>query len=453
MKKLGIVLLALGLIAAFSMSASAADVKFSGEYYAFGSYMSNPSLLDKDQGTNRGPFGWWNGRLRVFTEYKVAEGLTLTSRFDALETMWGQSSTDGVDQFSFERAYVTFKTKAGTFSVGHQGYNNSKFGTTFFDSTGTYGGVKYTNEFGPVKVTADWFRINQGDTAANNTYTNKDINKDVYEIAAEYKAKAASAGLNVQYWRDATNRNDNVTASSRFKREFYMPNAYVKTKVGPVDLEAEGYWVTGDWRKYETSVTGQTDVKVDAKGLYAGAKYTIGPAFVGARFIYMSGDDPTTSDKIEGGGNATSDLRPMRYVQLAKDNDLFGTFTSIIFNGTSGSVHDVSDTVGNSSVGTEKYMDNVWFYQLYGGAKVMKNLDLLARYAIMKADQVVAGGDKSYGSELDVKASYSIYDNLTYNVGAAYLWVGDYFKGDTAKGSFQNTANDYLITHWIDLNF
>jgi len=38
MKKLWLVLLSLGLLMAFSVSASAADVKFSGEYYAAGLY-------------------------------------------------------------------------------------------------------------------------------------------------------------------------------------------------------------------------------------------------------------------------------------------------------------------------------------------------------------------------------------------------------------------------------
>ncbi len=36
MKKFWIVLIALGLVAAFSISASAADVKFSGSYYVEG---------------------------------------------------------------------------------------------------------------------------------------------------------------------------------------------------------------------------------------------------------------------------------------------------------------------------------------------------------------------------------------------------------------------------------
>ena len=48
MKKLLVVLLSLGLIAAFGMTASAADVKFAGQYYVVGVYENNRTLQDTD---------------------------------------------------------------------------------------------------------------------------------------------------------------------------------------------------------------------------------------------------------------------------------------------------------------------------------------------------------------------------------------------------------------------
>ena len=44
MKRFWLILLSLGLIVAFSTSAMAVDVKFSGEYYAAGLYMDKVSL-------------------------------------------------------------------------------------------------------------------------------------------------------------------------------------------------------------------------------------------------------------------------------------------------------------------------------------------------------------------------------------------------------------------------
>jgi hypothetical protein len=55
-----------------------------------------------------------------------------------------------------------------------------------------------------------------------------------------------------------------------------------------------------------------------------------------------------------------------------------------------------------------------------------------------------------YGKELDLTATYKIYDNLTYMIGAGYLWTGDYFKGYDAGAT---VSNNYLLSHRLTLNF
>jgi hypothetical protein len=92
-------------------------------------------------------------------------------------------------------------------------------------------------------------------------------------------------------------------------------------------------------------------------------------------------------------------------------------------------------------------------YQLYGGFAPTKKLLFDIRYSYLKADQEGAATgwqSKDYGTELDAKATYKIYDQLTYNIGAAYLWTGDYFKGTSKTAKIENM---YYVSHWIDLNF
>ena len=86
MKKLLVVLLALGLIVAFGMTASAAEVKFAGQYYVNGIYESNRTLQDTDHTYSR---AFFFTRTRVQTVFQVAEGLSFTTRFDAFEKQWG----------------------------------------------------------------------------------------------------------------------------------------------------------------------------------------------------------------------------------------------------------------------------------------------------------------------------------------------------------------------------
>ncbi|MEN6466778.1 MAG: hypothetical protein ABFD62_16500, partial [Syntrophaceae bacterium] len=155
MKKLLLVLFAVGLIAAFSMPAVAADVKFFGDYYAVGYWSSNYSLADDPTGAinsqSRGTIGQ---RLRINTVFQVAEGLKLTTRFDALERMWGQDAaigtpnpTSGVgsnaeNNISWERAFVTFNLGPGFFDVGYQaeGYWSP---IAFGNTTGSGAAIRY----------------------------------------------------------------------------------------------------------------------------------------------------------------------------------------------------------------------------------------------------------------------------------------------------------------------
>jgi hypothetical protein len=78
-------------------------------------------------------------------------------------------------------------------------------------------------------------------------------------------------------------------------------------------------------------------------------------------------------------------------------------------------------------------------------------LRLEAGYGMAKADQTPAGFvNDDYGSELDIIATYRIYDNLTYMIGFGYWWVGDYFKGASSANVIDD---DYLLTHKLTLTF
>jgi hypothetical protein len=92
-------------------------------------------------------------------------------------------------------------------------------------------------------------------------------------------------------------------------------------------------------------------------------------------------------------------------------------------------------------------------WQVFVGMKPVPKLDLKASFTMAQADKDGAATgwvSKDYGNELDITATYKIYDNLSYMIGFAYLWAGDYFKGtDSSKG----VDNDYLLTHKLTLTF
>jgi hypothetical protein len=490
MKKFLVVLLSLGLVMAFSMSAFAVTPDFTGQYYARGSYASNPSLLDQGLASGRDSWGYYDQRLRMFFRLKIVEGVTFTTRFDALETVWGKDQdlfpVDGYTgrtkdwhspNFSFEQSYVDFATGIGQFRVGYRSGTPYGWGTKFMDAPGTAPGFGWTNKFGNLTLLADVNKTSKGDmTSTSKSSPNlllSDADTDYYDLGAIYKFKGGEAGFLWTYFRDASGRAQTaakaavpavtylvaevnsagvptgvyktvtvtpavaaVAASGGNLTSVHNLQPYAKTKIGPVDLEAEAYWMMG---KTQSDVSGVADVDIKTRGLYVNAKYNMGPAYVGGIFMYASGDDPTTSSEKEGGYNST--------LGYGTDTDLWGTITpAIMFNDD---YHDYLVTKGNATT-VAKNTDNVWMYQLYGGYAVTKKLDLNAKFSFMKADKVAAKYDDNYGTELDVKATYKIYDKLSYNVGAAYLWTGDYFKGTSTS---VNVSNNYLLQHWIDLRF
>ncbi|MDO9558468.1 MAG: porin, partial [Syntrophales bacterium] len=312
MKKFWIVLLALGLVAAFAMSASAADVKFSGQYYVQGIYIDNP-YFQKDKTVAVQAF--YHQRLRIQTEFKVAEGLSLVTRFDALETPWGDTNWSGTgnsnvnrpawatakeagnsnsrvqENIEFERAYIDFTTKIGKFMVGYQ--NFVAWGTMFLDTHVTFPGIKYIVPIGPVTMVAaveKRYEYNDGPGLQS------DHDNDVYDLGAIYKFGAGDAGLMYQF---ANNRRTRSTGAASYTTQIHVLNPYVKAKFGSVYVEAEGVYGLGKMANYENAGAG-TDVEASAWGAYVHAKADVGPGYVGGMFAYLSGDDPNTADKREG---------------------------------------------------------------------------------------------------------------------------------------------------------
>jgi hypothetical protein len=227
---------------------------------------------------------------------------------------------------------------------------------------------------------------------------------------------------------------------------------YFKQTIGPLYLEGEAYYGFGDVRKYDNA--SGSDSKLDTYGISLHAKVDLKPVYFGGRFIYMKGDDPTTTDKTEGGLAAALVAGQAFLPCLMLFNDSFYTATGTGYTGraTGATNTAVGATAGTLNTPSLQFMDNVLFFQGYGGVKPIDKLDIMVALAYARADQTPLRNYLSdvYGWEADVTATYKIYDNLSYMVGFGYLFTGDYFKGTdpTAK-----ISNDYIVMHKLTLTF
>jgi len=318
MKKFWLVLLSLGLIMAFSVSAFAVDVKVSGEYYAAGLYLDKNNLKDNNTSDST---AFFFQRLRVGTDFVVSPCLKLVTRFDAMERIWGgqrSPSTGTSDMYSagtrdeneniaVDLVYIDYTSPIGQFKVGYQ--PNIAWGTVFADTANgePAGQIQYWKSFGPATLFVGYAKEGDNSFSAVNTSANwTDRDRDSYRLGGIYKFNVGEAGALLIWNRDATNRDnfDNNTPPNPegYLQNVYVINPYVKAKIGPVALQAELQYYFGDAAKWEDNVH-QSDVDIDALSVFVDAAAKFGMFYVGGSFAYLSGDDPDTDDKIEGSTN------------------------------------------------------------------------------------------------------------------------------------------------------
>ncbi len=436
--------------------AHAGSLKLSGSYFAAGIYAENPSLQDRNKGPGRGPFALYHQRLRISSQFNVSEGLFLTTRFDAMEGIWGAADTTGSQNIAFEQAYVTFRTAAGIFLVGTQDFDS--FGTAIMDSgtVASASGIKYLLPLGSLTLAAAFRKDTKGAGITTGVGQASDADADIYYLMGTWRDQAREAGLLYEYLRNAVFRPiaSPIPAAPNgpYLSTLHVFLPYAKMKAGNLSLEAEGVYAAGDWCTYERPAVPPSipDVKAETYAFYLGAKLTLGPGYVGGIFIYARGDDYGAADRQEGGFaeflNAGGDFNPclifMNY-----------WYTTVV-----GSLTPASG--GNAK---SYFNDNLRFYQVYAGIRPLDRLELRASYALALADKKprTAKGlplsatnrefeSDRYGTEIDFTTSYMLYDNLEYMVGLGYFFTGDYFKGDDPHAA---VADNYLLMHKLTLNF
>jgi hypothetical protein len=472
-----------------------------------------PGAASWANNSRRSASAWYSQQFRLTTEFQVVEGLKLITRIDALEKKWGDQSWAGgtgetqsraaiagngttvnqnanvktQENLEFERAYLDFNVPFGKFQVGYMQFLT--WGTDFLNTPLSAGGIRYFFSQGPIQVVAAIEKRGEylglgggkaGATAGGSGFIGQgsDADKDVYDLGITYKMKPGEAGILYQYVNSSQYKTQ---YNNGYKSQLSGLFPYAKLTFGNFFIEGEGVYGFGNLRSYETngavSNSSQSsaangslgqDVGVSALGLFLHGKFDIKPAYVGLQFVYLSGDDNQNSDKATGG---LAQLLQANYgfnrALILWNADYGDNMGNIAGNIPSASAGGANIRTGTSQV--SQFMDNVWFYQAYVGVRPMPKLDVKLAFSIASADKkpkndVGAVGSagyytgatvkefvsSDYGKELDLTASYKIYDNLTYMIGAGYLWTGDYFKG---YDSGVTVSNNYLLSHRLTLNF
>jgi hypothetical protein len=459
MKRFWLVLLSLGLIMAFSVSAFAVDVKVSGEYYAAGMYLNKTAVVNNDVYTNNvlttkadESTAFFYQRLRVGADFIVSPSLKLVTRFDAMERIWGGArSTPGTtidtlsagtraenENIAFDLMYVSYDSPIGLFKVGYQ--IDSAWGTIFMDSSMPRGTVAWSYTNGP------WFYYlgykvwdDKSLSAVTTTTTQTDLDRDKSALAFKYIGKDAEGGLLGGHVRDARSK----TATSNTTNLLYYLQPYTKAKFGPVSVQAELDYFWGDNPKEDA--TPANNKKLELLAGWVDATANLDMFYVGGTIAYVAGDDPGTTDKSEGISaivNGGIDWNPCL---IMFNNDLTYWAGNVVG-------YDSATSPTNRGV-LSGPMANAWFGQLRGGVRPIPQLDAMLSVSYAKADKKPAGFlNDAYGWEVDVTGTYKITNNLSYMLGIGYLFTGDYFKGINAGGT-NEVVDDYMLINKLTLSF
>ncbi|KAF0158687.1 MAG: hypothetical protein FD159_956, partial [Syntrophaceae bacterium] len=106
---------------------------------------------------------------------------------------------------------------------------------------------------------------------------------------------------------------------------------------------------------------------------------------------------------------------------------------------------------GYNSANQNAAMANGYLFQVRGGVKPVAALNIMASLSYAHADRKPAGFiNNDYGYEVDLTATYKITNNLSYMLGAGYLFTGKYYKGTSDSNEL---ANDFLVINKLTLTF
>jgi len=318
----------------------------------------------------------------------------------------------------------------GIFQAGY--LPESGWGTIFGNNLTTAPKISYLGTFGKFQLLLQDVKLSEGSyNAVNLTSTQADKDYDEYVLALFWNEKNWTAGLLYSYLNSAATRS--ATEASSYRSKYHVFEPYFTGKFGPVAIQAEFQYLFGSAKQYD-SVGADVDA-VDIAG-WIDATATFGPVYFGGTFAYVSGDNPDTTDKIEG-GNVLSGGRAWSPTLIMWNEDRAYTFGNL--------------TSSNVTAGFGDRMQNAWFYQIRGGVKPIEKLDIMASVSYAKADQKPAGVINSdYGWEVDVTGTYKLTNNLSYMLGVGYLFTGDYYKGTSAANAIQN---DYMLINKLTLTF
>lgn len=471
MKRTMMIAALIGMALLIAIPAFALNTKFSGELRMQGFSHDNVNLSN-DSSTD----SYYRSRFRLKTVFEINDNISVTGQFDALDKYWGKpddeyfstttlqnEKVETDDNFDWDIAYATIKTKVGGFLVGRQW--NSQWGCFGIgDSTGPVDRILYLLPIENFTFVAYAQKYNEYDENPSDLIS--DADNDKYVALVRYQGENLEAGYlqafynfkqfpamrdliatrnGVQFLRtlptatrEAILANSSGIPYANYARA-YIADPYFVAKFGGFSLKGEFIYGWGD-ADFDGSAK---DLDVEIMQYVFEAGYETGPVSFRGGYWYMSGDNDTTDDKHE----SVAYIEPNRDLDIAflltGDNDHYTSdLTSTLGGGIGNFAGNSQDLTADNPYAGGLALAGAKMFYLGFDYKPIDTVTLGLTWANAKADKppgpnIYAGATKEWdddvGDEFDFKVVWKPWPNLEYKFIAAYLDAGDFWKQGGTK--------------------
>ena len=443
MKKLGMLALAALLVVAFTVPASAIEVQFGG-YWRTRFYM-NQNFTGEDE-TEARDFSWVDTRTRLYMTTIFHENLKFVNRFE-FDTVWGsrlgarsgagtgnrsygEIGADGAN-IEIKSSYADFDLGPINAKVGVQGMRLARGFLIDHDFAGAQVAFQGEN----FSIPFIWLKANEGGMGRDAN----DFDVDAYAIAPSFKAGGVKINpyfmyiysKNVQDFADPTKdgfyrRPTDPPLNAYEGLDIFYAGADLDFNIDPVS-----FWLTGIYQFGEADPVGGGP-SVDFDAWLAAAGFSVGFGFgdIHGQAFYATGDDGSDATKIEQ--FFVPGWLPSYYWSEIMGYGMFDWQVSR---------NAPSDQIGN-----------ILAANLGVTIKPMPKLSVSfdAWYAQL-AEKITlpTGNEENYlGTELNLKITYQLVQNLNLDIVGAYLFAGEATTLDSP-----NDANPYEVGARLSLSF
>lgn len=399
MKKLLVAALAAAVSIAFVMPASALENEFGGYWRARGYIQENfngteNGLDDKTVADTR---------TRLYYTAKFSDDFKFVNKFEFNSTFGdydgGDVGADG-DTFVVKNSYVDFTLGATNTKVGIQPLLMSR-GLMFDDD---FSGITFTYNVDNISIPFIWVKKDESDASFNPSWgstlataldegTGGD---DVTKIISKKENDFDYYIITPVFDLGDLSLNPSLTYA---KEESTDTNVYYAGFDMDMKLDAGSVWFTGIYQFGEIN-----DDDLGAYLVAVGGDMDMGELGLHGQVFYASGDkaDRQAGDDIDG------------FIGLAGQSYYWSEIMG----------YGIFDNQASNGACADK-ISNVMAVNAGVSLAPMENFTITADlwYAMLAEDD--ANGEDKLGTELDLVGTYQIFDNLSLDLVAAYLFADD----------------------------